>query len=504
MKAENTKNYYNIRPVVIVATGFIFGIITAYLYLTEKVYLSLCLLVVGSLCALAVLGVLAYKRKVFTCALIAVTIILYVFGFFYTLIRTDKVVNSNIYGNQTFNSIITEIKSETTSENGYVYELVLETNDFKIEGLKINASAYCSDRLFTGTKLKVNANLYKIKIDNFSISTNVYYGANSIEIIENYGISGVFYKLKHKLVTLFEKTMPNVYGTNYALLTGDTQYISETLLTKYRQMGIAHVFAVSGLHIGLMYLLLSTFLKAIKVKPKLKVLIVIPLLTLYVAFCGFTPSSLRAFIIISVAMLAGVFGLKPDSSSSLFLSALIVLLINPCDLLSVGFQLSFVVYLGLTVLSAPFSKLLSRFISEKVASVLSPYIVAHLVSFPIILDAFSFVQPLAFALNLVIVPIISFLYGFSLILAVLQLIFQSATIFTVIPKVFLGVINKHILSVDTSVFLIENFKISYSMPFYYGYLYLLSGKINFSAKTLKILRIIFLSLFILVVTLLNI
>ena len=178
-------------------------------------------------------------------------------------------------------------------------------------------------------------------------------------------------------------------------------------------------------------------------------------------------------------------------------------MINPFDVLSVGFILSFSVCLGLIVMTKPFANILGKVLPLKMAKWVSPYIVAHLVSFPVLLDAFSSVQPLSFALNMLFIPLIGFFYTFSFIGAVLILIFPNASFFSVVPELYLSAINRVLTVTDTSTFLIKDFEVLYAMPFYYSYLYLLCGKINFKLKTLRILRIIFLLATILVTTLIN-
>lgn len=502
MTVTNDKIYYNVRPVVIISAGFLLGILSAYFFVVNKIALSLITLSV-MLVVLTVLICVFWFRKNSKIILVLFILIATVLGFLYSVFRGVSIVEVPLGKQVEYDCVVSEISLEEISDGAYDYKVVLKG---KTGGttVKTSANLTLNERIYVGTKLQLTAEFYKKEVDKFSLSSGVFYGVKNIESVSINGISGATENLKFRLLTALENTMPNAYGVNYALLTGDTQYISEDLLLKYRETGIAHIFAVSGLHIGLMFALISGLFKLLKTKRLTKFIITSLILLLYLGFCGFSPSSMRAFIIIFIIMFADLFGFKPDSSSSVFLSAIVVLLINPFDFLNAGFILSFSIYLALTVMAKPFAKILSKIFPQKFASVLSPYLVAHLVSFPISLSLFSYAQPLSFALNIIVIPLISFFYAFSLIGGVLLLIFPSVSLFSIVPEIFLTLVNGVVLSLNTKTFLLSNINLSWALPSYYAYLYLLCGKVNINAKILRLLRIIFLVATILIVIFLNI
>ena len=312
MTMENGKNYYNIRPVVIVTIGFLLGIISAYLLIIDKRILALVLLILSIALFLTwyCVSVLKNRRK----GIVAIiSIIFVVLGFVYAFSR-NSTKSELPYGSEVyFSGKVVEIKSESYYDGRYEYELVVKGEANEVKGIKAKTSLSTKGRIYCGQALSFKGNIYKRKVDKFSLSTGVKYIIEDTASVIVGDINDPFAKLKRRLLISLENTMPISYATNYALLTGDTQYISEELLVKYRETGIAHVFAVSGLHIGLLYGILTGLMKLLRVKPKLKVILTISLLLLYVAFCGFSASSMRAFIIISVYMIASVLGLKADS-----------------------------------------------------------------------------------------------------------------------------------------------------------------------------------------------
>ena len=144
-----------------------------------------------------------------------------------------------------------------------------------------------------------------------------------------------------------------------AVLTGNTHDIESGLLTNMRYGGIAHIFAVSGLHVGALYgfCMWLTSKTGLKRAPKIfRFLLVAAVLLFYGGICGFSASILRATILCLVGYAAKLIGTKVDKLETLGLAAIIVLLLSPIELFSVGFQLSFLACLGIFLYSKPLDK----------------------------------------------------------------------------------------------------------------------------------------------------
>lgn len=122
-----------------------------------------------------------------------------------------------------------------------------------------------------------------------------------------------------------------------ALLLGDTNDLSYETDTNFKISGIRHVVAVSGLHVSILFALLSavTFRKRF-----LTGLVGFPLLALFAALAGFTPSVTRACLMWGLTLLALLFDRDYDSATALSFAALTMLLGNPLVITDVGFQLS--------------------------------------------------------------------------------------------------------------------------------------------------------------------
>lgn len=245
--------------------------------------------------------------------------------------------------------------------------------------------------------------------------------------------------LREKLFSLLEREMGETSGIAYALLTGDSSAIDSSLLTLARQGGIAHIFAVSGLHIGILFaavcLLLRPFGRKRYFPAALSALC-------YSAFCGFTISSLRAAIMCLELSFHRYFGKKYDLLSSLSIAAVLCLILFPYDFYSAGFRLSFGAVLSLCLFSGPLNRTLKGW---KVPKFLSDYLSAglsvQLFLIPIELEAFGYASLMGILLNFFVLPIMPPLFAGLLLAAVFSLIFPALSFLLLPPKAFLTLIE---------------------------------------------------------------
>lgn len=122
-----------------------------------------------------------------------------------------------------------------------------------------------------------------------------------------------------------------------ALLLGDTSRLSYSVDTDLKVSGIRHVVAVSGLHISVFFAIISTITFR---KRFLTALVGTPLLLLFAAVAGFTPSVTRACIMCGLMLVAQLLNKEYDGPSALSFAVLVMLAVNPYCIGSVSFQLS--------------------------------------------------------------------------------------------------------------------------------------------------------------------
>lgn len=195
----------------------------------------------------------------------------------------------------------------------------------------------------------------------------------------------------------------------YAMLTGNTAAMSDGTLQAFRNGGIAHVFAVSGLHIGVIYGALTFVFKRIKFNRFVSVAVKIAVITLYAGVCNFSPSSVRALLTCSVSGISSCIYRKYDGWNALSLSAILLLLINPFYLFDAGFLLSFSAATGIIII-APNLKRFFGFLPEKIRGGLAAGLAAQFSTVSALITTFGSVSAAGLFLNVIFVPIISVLY----------------------------------------------------------------------------------------------
>lgn len=199
-----------------------------------------------------------------------------------------------------------------------------------------------------------------------------------------------------------------------ALTLGYQDELTDELKQGFRTTGTVHVLSVSGLHVGIIYMMMSFLLGFIRKGTKcyyLKPIIIIILLWIYAFITGLPPSVLRASGMLTIFCMAEIFGKKSYPMHTLFIAAFFMLLANPFSLFDIGFQLSFISVLAILYLHP---KTLHLFKSENkcikyVWQMVTLSIVAQLATFPICLYYFGTFPIYFFITNLLIVPLVTFI-----------------------------------------------------------------------------------------------
>ena len=225
---------------------------------------------------------------------------------------------------------------------------------------------------------------------------------------------------------LIEKQGERAGGFSYAMMFGDAEYMEEADKTAMREVGVAHVFAISGLHIGVLAGALLFLLRKLKVKDGVSLLILLLIFGFYAYLVGFTPSVLRAAIMVSVGLLASHFGARYDDISALSFAAILILIVRPLLLFDLSFIMSFLSIFGLHSLSRPLKKAFqNKGVKEKLAEALSLSIATTIALLPVSAVVFGRISLVGFLLNLVVVPLASVSYVITLIGVLLTAVIPS-------------------------------------------------------------------------------
>ncbi len=506
---NNNEKLLNYRPIILICANLILGILCAVTLcysINLYIFLGCAFLLINF--SLIIYYVVLKNKRLYVTLIIALAVSLIV-----SLILANKILvnlNTSNVGNVTLAGEIISINSITTKDYGYIVGAYVKITQGKLSGNTVFGYFYSDELLFEGYKINFSGevNAYKIYSNNYfnanALRFNANYIATSTKILHlNTKIENPFYFVKRLLYNRLFISGAKYVDIIYALITGDTNFINDFTLTKFRDVGVAHIFAVSGLHVGFLYALVTLVLKPFKINKVIKYFVTLILLYLYVVFCGTTASCLRAFIIIAVSNFAKTFGLKNDKLSSVFFSMVLVLIINPADLFNVGFYLSYFACLSLIFLTSKLEKALNYIFPLKVSKFIAPFISAYLGTLPLITDYFSNSTAFSMLFNAFIVPCMSFIFTLSFISSVIVLIFSKLLFIINASSFFVSII---VWFVNTFSFIVINvsFKFAISMPLYYFGLMMYCGLINVNKKYVKIIYVLNFVMFLLVFLLINI
>jgi competence protein ComEC len=181
------------------------------------------------------------------------------------------------------------------------------------------------------------------------------------------------YESRTRLLSLLQKYFPTVdeYAVASALLVGYTDDLSDDMRTAYAETGSMHALAVSGTHIGMLYVGLMFMIGRLRLRGKygrlLEMLLVLTAIWAFTFLTGATASVLRASVMFSVYMLGKSFWREASAWNVLPASAFILLIYNPFMLFNVGFQLSYAAVAGMVFFYPRFYKMfppMSRWVDE--------------------------------------------------------------------------------------------------------------------------------------------
>lgn len=236
---------------------------------------------------------------------------------------------------------------------------------------------------------------------------------------------------RHELQARINTLLPGEIGAfASALLLGDRSRITYEMNTAFKVSGISHIIAVSGLHVSILFSLVYTLLARRRV---LSCLIGIPVLFVFAAIVGFTPSITRACIMQSLMLIAMVLDREYDGPTALSFAVLVMLVCNPLTILSVSFQLSVGCMLGIFLFSEKTRQYLQGFGQKYIkkeqkltnrlwqwtSASVSVSLSAAIVTTPLVSYYFGCVSIVSILTNLLTLWIISFIfYGLLLCLSV--------------------------------------------------------------------------------------
>lgn len=201
-----------------------------------------------------------------------------------------------------------------------------------------------------------------------------------------------------------------------AMVVGDKSDISTEIKNDYSVLGISHILAVSGLHVGIIGMLIYKALLKITIPVKAASVGAILAVVLYVLFIGESESAIRAGIMFIVLFGAKIFLRSYDPVSSLSLAGCIVLIMRPLSLFRAGFQMSFLAAFAASCIYPELTKKLSKIklfqkckLINKIISLALLWLTVNLILLPVILYHYYEFPLYSVISNIIFVPFISFI-----------------------------------------------------------------------------------------------
>jgi len=431
------------HPFIPISVTFILGIMLGRFFDIPFVFLG---------AALAFVTILLFLVK--TKPLLLIIVLLILFGIF----RFDI---AQLYPQNHITHFIDKLGQEKLEIKG---KIVLEpifkkekiscvVNISSLDGIPVNGKiqlfikdAFGKASLAYGDSISYNGSIFRANINNNPFSFNYR------EYLENKHIDGLSYAYCSDIEVTYSgrnlyfytiikprewlrNSIDRYYSPRYAgflkaILLGEKESLSPQIREDFAHSGLSHILAVSGLHTGVIALIILVVLQIFIRNRNIVRIITILLLIYYMLLAHAVPSVQRAVIMISLLLIAKIMQRRVNSINILFGAAFIILLINPFQLFSVGFQLSFISVFSILVVFQSFSRVLNP-IKEKstflfwLANLMLLSFMIQLLLAPLTIHYFHSLAFGGILANVLVIPLISLVLPLSLLSIMLPITFLS-------------------------------------------------------------------------------
>lgn len=289
---------------------------------------------------------------------------------------------------------------------------------------------------------------YKAFLANRNIYLQTYLSTNWEVISSNNTIFRLSEELRSYFLEVFKAAglQGEEYAVAAALSLGYKNELNPHIREQYSGSGAMHILAVSGLHIGIIYLLLKwlvRYLDKVKTLKIAKMLLMLAALWSYAILTGLSPSVQRAACMFSFIIIADTAGRQNNIFNSIAASAIFLLVLQPNLLFEVGFQLSYLAVIGIILLHPKIYGLLhfkSSFL-DKMWSLMVVSIAAQAATFPLTIYYFHQFPNLFLLTNLIVVPLSFWILSTAILLLLVYSIFSSAWLIGDLLQLLVRVMN---------------------------------------------------------------
>lgn len=324
-------------------------------------------------------------------------------------------------------------KSKSYKADGYVESVIHNDSVFSSKGKILLYFSKDSQQptLHYGDKILLNKSLQPIKNSgnpgafNYqryaafqSVFHNVFLKQKDWVKLEDKNINAFknfIFTSRETILSILQKNIPvnkDELGIAEALLIGYTNDLDKDLVQAYSNTGVVHIIAISGMHLGLIYIMLVwSFAKIpfINQSKIVQVVLILSCLWLFSLLTGAAASVLRSAVMFTFIALGKIFSKQSSIYNSLAGSAFVMLSYNPYFLWDVGFQLSYLAVIGIIIFQKPIYNWLyikNKWINE-VWKLMAISLAAQVLTFPICIYYFHQFPNLFLITNIIAVPLSS-------------------------------------------------------------------------------------------------
>jgi len=336
----------------------------------------------------------------------------------------SKDIKIRIYKQLKPNGFYNKFLAKVSSVNSENVSGILLVNVDTTSTLKIDDVLYLNTEL---QEIKKPLNPHQFNFKDYMFKQQVYHQVflNKINIVHLtprktlYGIAGTIRNNINNTLVEYSVSKENLSIIN-ALLLGQRQAISKETYKSFTKSGAIHILAISGLHIGLLMLLLGLLFKPLfyfKIGKKLIPILIIVLLWTYAFITGMSASVMRAVTMFSLVTVAMYSNRVTNTYNTLVISAFLLLLFNPFYIFDIGFQLSYSAVFAIVWIKPLFDKLWKPkyYITRKLWDVFTVTLAAQFGILPLSLFYFHQFPGLFFISNIVIIPLLGILLGIGIL-----------------------------------------------------------------------------------------
>jgi len=335
-------------------------------------------------------------------------------------VSSSDEIKIRIYKRLKSNSFYHKFLARVNTANSKNVSGILLVNVDTTSQLKIDDVLYVNTELH---EIKKPLNPHQFNFKEYMYTQQIYHQAflnkkNTLKLKPQKSLYGIARTIRGRINKTLKEYLiseENLSVVN-ALLLGQRQGISKDTYKSFTKSGAVHILAISGLHIGLLMLLLGFLFKPLsyfKMGKKLIPVVIIVLLWAYAFITGMSASVMRAVTMFSLVTVAMYSNRVTNTYNTLVISAFLLLLFNPFYVFDIGFQLSYSAVFAIIWIKPLFDKLWKPkyYITRKFWDVLTVTLAAQFGILPLSLFYFHQFPGLFFISNIVIIPLLGILLG---------------------------------------------------------------------------------------------